>query len=241
LAQEQADLNSTLDQLNEEIEDAKSAGEARRQEKAAREIALSEKQSTHNGLIEAIQALEAEVTQSQIRNAALGEKRENTHHNLENRLKLREEAAAQIEARKARIAEVIERRTEIEKALAGAEEKLAAERAALRELEEQLQAERQRYRNISMSLAEIDEAIKELRPLSEACQETRNQLQLQLSEKRMSYQHLADNLREKYDVDLTELVVSFEENVPVREELLAEIDDLRGRLDRMGEVNLAAI
>ena len=58
-----------------------------------------------------------------------------------------------------------------------------------------------------MQLAEIGEAIKELRPLGEACQEEKNHIQLTLAEKRLNLQHLAENLREKYDVDLDTLTV----------------------------------
>jgi chromosome segregation protein len=54
-------------------------------------------------------------------------------------------------------------------------------------------------------------------------------------------QHLADNLRDKYDSDLDMLTVDFGDSGPSKVELTSEIDDLRGRLERMGEVNLAAI
>jgi len=62
-----------------------------------------------------------------------------------------------------------------------------------------------------------------------------------LAEKRLHLQHLADTIREKYDVALESLGVETAENPPSREELQLEIDDLRARLERMGEVNLAAI
>jgi chromosome segregation protein len=42
-------------------------------------------------------------------------------------------------------------------------------------------------------------------------------------------------------MNLEELAIDLSENTPPAGELLAEIDDLRGRLERMGEVNLAAI
>ena len=92
-----------------------------------------------------------------------------------------------------------------------------------------------------MQLAEIGETIKELRPLGESCQEERSQIQLALAEKRLNLQHLADNLREKYDIDLDSLTAPAGDDPPSRDELLLDIDDLRGRLERMGEVNLAAI
>jgi chromosome segregation protein len=92
-----------------------------------------------------------------------------------------------------------------------------------------------------MQLAEIGETIKELRPLGEACQEERSRIQLTLAEKRLNLQHLAENLREKYDTDLDSLAGETGDIQPSRDQLLLEIEDLRGRLERMGEVNLAAI
>ena len=90
-------------------------------------------------------------------------------------------------------------------------------------------------------MLEIDESIKELRPLGEACQEEKNRLHVVLAERKLHTRHLVANIRERYDTDLQ--TVEFEASQPMAstEDLLAEIDDLRERLDRMGEVNLAAI
>jgi len=108
-------------------------------------------------------------------------------------------------------------------------------------MEEQLQADRQRYKEISMNLANLEESIKELRPQADACQEERTRVQLALAEKRLNLQHLADNIRDKYDVDISRLTSPAASPMIAAEELLADIEDLRGRLERMGEVNLAAI
>jgi chromosome segregation protein len=171
----------------------------------------------------------------------LGEKRENTLAKLSNRVKLQDETAQEITTRQERIIDFQRRRREIEQALANTEESLDRSRTDLQTLEEQLQAERQRYRNISMQLAEIGETIKELRPRGEACQEEKGRIQLALAEQRLELQHLAANLREKYDVALEALEIDVAEDRSSRTELTVMIDELRGRLERMGEVNLAAI
>jgi chromosome segregation protein len=59
--------------------------------------------------------------------------------------------------------------------------------------------------------------------------------------KALNLHHLADNLREKYDTDLESLATDTGEESPSRDQLLLDIEDLRGRLERMGDVNLAAI
>ncbi len=241
LTQEQSDLTTALHRVNEEIQRCLSTTQALSEEKLERERVLAQKQTACAELRQAVEAAESAVTQSRVRNAALGEKRENTYTNLANRLKLQEATAQEIATCRARRADFQRRRQEIEQSLARTEEALLSSRSELQNLEQQLQTERQKYRGISMQLAEIGEAIKELRPLGESCQEEKSGVQLSLAEKRLGLQHLAANLREKYDADLGTLSVDFSENGPSKADLVSEIDELRGRLERMGEVNLAAI
>ncbi|MCZ6547938.1 MAG: chromosome segregation protein SMC, partial [Deltaproteobacteria bacterium] len=104
-----------------------------------------------------------------------------------------------------------------------------------------LEGERRKQRDISRRLAEMEEAIKEIRPLVEASQEEKSRLQLLLSERKLSLQYLVENIREKYTVDLLEVSLEgFDEEIS-RENLSDEIEEHKGRLERMGEVNLTAI
>ena len=215
--------------------------EARAAQKLTGEQTLAQRQASFGALRSAVENAEAAVTQSRIRNAALGEKRENTHANLANRLSQRDATAQEIASWQNRGADCQRQRKEIAEALAQTEAALSAGREELQVLESRLQTDRQNYRSISMQLAELGETIKELRPLGESCQEERSQIQLALAEKRLNLQHLADNLREKYDTDLESLTAPAGDDPPSRDQLLLDIEDLRGRLERMGEVNLAAI
>jgi chromosome segregation protein len=114
-------------------------------------------------------------------------------------------------------------------------------RTSLSGLEADLQTERKKYREIAGALAQIDESIKELRPSGHACQEDKNQLQIALSEKKLGLQHLLEGIREKYDIDLRGSAAPEPDGELSQEDLKGEIDELKTRLDRMGEVNLAAI
>ena len=241
LDQEQSDLTTTVQLLDDEIQHGHRIAQAHAEEKAERERALVQKQAEFAQLRGAVDAAEAAVTQSRIRHAALGEKKDNTHSNLANRVKLHQETAHDIVARQERLSDIRQRRFEIGQTITATEETLNRSRTELQCLEVRLQADRQSYRNISMELAEIDEAIKELRPRGEACQDEKNRIQLALAEQRLELQHLAANLREKYDLALESLTTNMREPSPSKSELMTDIDDLRGRLERMGEVNLAAI
>ena len=241
LTQEQSDLTTAVQLIEEDISRCHSLIQSRTEEKNAREQALAQKQTEFVELSQSVDTAEAAVTQSRIRNAALGEKRDNTHINLANRITLREEICREITARQGQIADYQRRQLETEQALGETRESLRQNRAELQLLEENLQTNRQSYRQISMRLAEIGESIKELRPQLATCQEEKNRIQLSLAAQRIELQHLAANLREKYDVQIEALSPEFGENPPSQMELAAEIDDLRSRLDRMGDVNLAAI
>jgi chromosome segregation protein len=241
LHQEQTDLAAALEQVAGEIGQCQAALETRVLEKTEREALLTEKQSALRELAKSVEAADAAVTQSRIRNAALGEKRENTNQNLENRLKLQQETAEQTSLRETQLADVKRRHGEIEASLARAEAELASARSNLLELDDRLQAARHQHREISGKLLEVEESIKELRPLADGCQEEKNRLQVSLAEKKLSYQHLAANIREKYDAELDALSCEVTGETPSKEDLLADIEELRSRLERMGDVNLAAI
>jgi chromosome segregation protein len=241
LRQEQNDLATALQLLDEQIQTSGAAVEKQLQEKANREQNLTRMLTESAELRASAEALEAAVTQSRIRNAALSEKRDNTFQNLENRRNLQQETLAAISTRQNQVSDIRRRRADIQNALMQTEGSLNGAQSHLRELEEQLQADRQRYKTISMSLADLEESIKELRPQGNACQEEKSRVQLALAEKRLNLQHLADNTREKYDVDIHQLGSEQADSTLSREDLIAEIEELRGRLDRMGEVNLAAI
>jgi chromosome segregation protein len=241
LAQEDDDLSGALRTLLEEIHLRHEQSGVLGEEKTRKEKALSEMQDNVSKLRGILESLEGAVTQSRIRHAALGEKRDNTQQNLDDRNRQQSENFGQIAICQAQIADLARRKEATESALVQAEQDLEKGRATLRLLEETLQNSRQSYRTISRNLAELEESIKEIRPLAEACNEEKNRLHLFLAEKRLNWQHLADTIRDKYDADLAQLSADITDKFPLRDDLLVEIDELRARLERMGEVNLAAI
>ena len=241
LAQEQSDLTTALQLLLDDMAQSNATHQARLQERAEREQTLAAKQASFGEHREALASIEAEVTQSRIRNAALGEKRENTHSNLANRLQVQEETRQQIDKRSLQIEELTHKSSEITSSLSDSAQRLDGVRATLHDLEGKLDAERQRYREISRRLTDLDESIKELRPIAETCAAEKNRLQMAVIEKRLNLQHLNEGIREKYDTDLATLEPPVCDTTSSRDQLLLEIDELRGRIDRMGEVNMTAI
>lgn len=241
LAQERTDLSTTLKFLGEAIEACRSDIETHLQKKAQRETNLVEKQKVLSHLEETLERLETEATESRVRGATLGEKKEHTHLNLESRIQLQRELSEQIQSRESHIAEIHQKRDHLDAALGLAEKSLETGKGTLGDLKDQLDGERKKHTDISHRLTEEEEAIKELRPEGEASQQEKNQLQLCLSEKRLNLQHLLEGIREKYALDLKEVWLESPDEELSKENLMPEIEELRNRLERMGEVNLAAI
>ena len=240
LQQEEDELSAAARSLGREIEQCQAEMAALLQRQTGRQKNLAERQELSVRLAKGSEQLEREVTESRIRGAALGERKENAHLNLENRLRLQRELSEQIGARETEIAQMRQKIEQLAEASRSAETSVAEGTKALAALEERLEGERRKYREVSRRLSELDEAVKGIRPSVQESQEEKNQLQLLLSEKRLNLQHLFENIREKYDLDLRE-TVGEEPAGASEEELSAEIEELRERLERMGEVNLAAI
>jgi len=190
---------------------------------------------------EEIKVVEAQVIESRIRAAALSEIKENARLNLENRIDLQDDLSERIRSRETQIAGLDQKCAWIKETALLAEKALEEGKIALRELEGKLEGERRKQRDISRRLAEMEEAIKEIRPLVEASQEEKSRLQLLLSEKKLGLQYLVENIREKYAVDLLGISLEGIDEGISPENLSDEIEELRGRLERMGEVNLTAI
>ncbi|HTM10358.1 MAG TPA: chromosome segregation protein SMC [Verrucomicrobiae bacterium] len=209
-------------------------------ERSERETTLAENQRSLAELEINFERLDAEATASRIRGATLSEKKDHTHIDLENRLKVHDELSRQLEGAEAEISAVKQKRDEIGAQLAAAESSVEEGKKALGTLETDLERERLKYREISRGLIELEESVKELRPVGQRRQEEKNQLLITLSEERLNLQHLFDGIREKYDCDLREMTPD-DAATELSDDLKIDIDELKARLDRMGEVNLAAI
>ena len=237
------DLSSRKDRLNESISACEVKIQCQRQDRTDRERALEGKEESLSRMSENLRLIESEVMESRVRTAALGEKKENTRVNLENRITLQDELNQRVGTVESQLAEMKEKRVRINEQIQLAEGSLKEGQAALESVEGKLVRQRETYRDHSRRLAEMEESIKEIRGLVQESQEEKSQVQLVLSEKRLSLQHLVDNLQEKYTSDLSQVPIPTgvpdDENFPDR--LPDEIEELRGKIERMGEVNLTAI
>ncbi|HWP56764.1 MAG TPA: chromosome segregation protein SMC [Candidatus Acidoferrales bacterium] len=237
---ERDDLCQLLVALEREIAETSRAIERQNEQKKEHEADLAAQQQSLGELENELERLEARATQCRVRAAALGEKKENADLNLQNHLALQRELSGQIRSREDELLNLAEKRSALERALESRRSFVESARRVLADLERALEEQRTVHRELSRRAGALENAAAELRAEMERAQDEKNRHQLVLSEKRLSLEHLRDNLREKYGVEPTP--ASETEPSPDSLEALAEeIRDLRARLERMGEVNLAAI
>ena len=233
-------LSSEIGLLNEAVTASDAAIAESARERAALDARLQELQDSRRKSEENLQAADARLTEARVRAAEANEKAENSRANVENRVSLRDYLTAQLGERKTRIEEMTRKALAMRTSREQSESQTRMLRVRLEELEGTVAARQEEHQGLSTRVREVEEAIHLIRPDIEARQQDKARLQLLQSEKSMELRHLSDDIREKYGVELTETPSAADEE-PSSVDLQNEVAELRGRLHRMGEVNLAAI
>jgi len=238
--QDENRLSQTLTSITGELAAIMASVERELEGKEKEEQGLAIKQELLNQFENELARVDVRLTESRVRVAALGEKRENADLNLENHIKLQRELIFHLQARAREFLHSERRKGEIEHSLRSTKSMLEEEKAELVKLEEMLGNRRIGYREVSRRLAGLDATMSEQRAQLASAQEEKNCLQLGLSEKKLALEHLLESFREKFGCEIETASVA-ERSAEWIEELGNEIKDLRLRLERMGDVNLAAI
>lgn len=241
LRREQANLSAEIGSLEASIRECDAEIDRGLREKAHREALLGDVQGNLQRLEDDARSVEAELTESRIRAASVREKKENSRMNLENRIGLRADLVRQLENRRSQLADMDRRREEASRARESAQARVETVRSDLAAMEADLEARRAEYRELTRQVGEVEEAIREIRPEIDAAHGDRGNVQLLQSEKTIELRHLLEDLAERYAVETEQLdAIRYAEDRSA-DELREEITDLKGRLQRMGEVNLTAI
>ena len=227
--------------LNEAVSAGDAAIAESVREREALDGRLRELQRTRHESEESLQAADARLSELRVRGAEAKEKAESIRSNLGNKVDLRETLTAQLGERKARIAEMGRKALEMGTARGQSKSRVETLRGRLEELEEEVAARQEDYHRLSARLREVEEAVHLIRPDIDARQDDKQRLQLSKSEKSMELGYMGDDVREKYGVELAEIPAATDEESSLAGGLREEVAELRGRLQRMGEVNLAAI
>ncbi len=241
VGQELRNVAGEVDALNEAIAACETAIVESAREDAASQSRLRGIQETLRDAGEELRAADDRLTGCRVSAAEARERAENAKSNLADRVSLRDELAVQLQERETRIAEMNRKAAEMKEGRERAASRVEVLRVDAEGLEAALVSKQQDQRELAGRAAEAQEAAQRMRPDIDALQGERNQLQLRERETSMELRHLCEDIREKYDVELLDVPVEADDGLPGAGDLSEEVAELRARLQRMGEVNLAAI
>ncbi len=186
-----------------------------------------------------LRSLETEVTELKIAQASCREREENVAQRLE-RLKVEtRERENLLSARALRIEEdqgreeVLRAETiELKEEILGVENLVKESQIALAALEEEIEL-------LNRQCDEKELAIRKIRPRFQEVQEKLGSQDVSLAELRIKEQEVSRRIREKYHLEIEEIEVPVE--VADREALLMEVEGLQEKMEKMTNVNLAAL
>jgi chromosome segregation protein len=109
------------------------------------------------------------------------------------------------------------------------------------EARQHLALARDEYEQSSATTRELEEQVQTLQRDRHQLQMRMNESKLQMEQARMKEQYLRDQIRERYIIELPDVMARFEgrEGDPMQAE--KDLKDLREKISKIGEVNLSAI
>lgn len=241
IARELRNVAGEVHALNEAVAVCDAAIVESAREDDVSQARLRELQEALQEFAEELRAADDRLTGCRVSAAEARERAENAKANLANRVSLRDELAVQFREREARIAEMDRKAEEMKESRERAASRVEVLRMEVDGLETEVGSKQRDQLELAGRAREAQDAAHRIRPDVDAAQQEGNRLQLRERETAMELRHLCDDVREKYDVQLEDLAPAPDDALPGAGDLSEEVSELRARLQRMGEVNLAAI
>lgn len=238
---EVARLTQNLSVLEDRLNELQSSLEETRTKKIETETETQRLDSELNTTKSGFDGLQAEVTRLQVDSAS----RSQEYSGVSRQLEMVQSQVAQLEVQLSRMSEESEKNSSsmTENQYKMEEQKIEFEKL-VREVEElkmQVSREKDQFEQISAQVRELESKAQQANQARNERQHRMNEAQLKFEQAKMKEQYLADQVREKYMLNLSE---EFEKHIQ-REgdasESEAELKDLRDKLSKIGEVNLSAI
>jgi len=241
------EISISLRRVDEQKEEAAGRLESLRvrEQEARSEIEAMEKQRREKD--EQRAALDAEATELKVAIAQQRERNESLKFAIERYRRNIEDHQASIERDRREIELCGQRRQDS----AAVIQRKQAEIDSLIKRREEMKSGIIQLRNqreeMSAALQALQEELRCLRKDADESEDSIHKLELKLNETRLRMDSLDENARERHHLSLAERLEAFAAEQEALEEpadwdaLRAEIEDLEGRIDRMGNVNLNAI
>ena len=238
---EVARLSQNMSVLEDRLSELQGSLEETRTKKIETETETQELDRELNTTKSGFDGLQAEVTRLQVDSAT----RTQEYNGVSRQLEMVQNQVTQLEAQLSRMSEESEKNTSSmsENQYKMEEQKIEFEKL-VREVEDlklQVSREKDQFEQISAQVRELESKAHQANQARNERQHRMNEAQLKFEQAKMKEQYLADQVREKYMLNLSE---EFEKHIHLEgnaAESEVELKDLRDKIGKIGEVNLSAI
>ncbi len=232
LEEEEDKSSGRLRQLELELNDCPSRDQVEEREiSGLREGLAARSQELRN--------LEAEVTELKISLASSREKEDGLVQRLERMEVESRDRESLLQSRQGRIAEDESREAALREETVRLREEIAKLEKLVEESRSGLAALEEEIALLNRRCEEKEAGVRKIRPRFQEVQEALGARDVSLAELRIREQEICRRVREKYHLELDE--VEPEPGAADREALLAEVEQLQGKMEKMSNVNLAAL
>jgi chromosome segregation protein len=232
LVDEARAADDELGALRARLEDLGAQRRALQEETAARRRDAEEAARRAEGL-------SAEVTAVKVRVAERRERQQAASARVESARRQQGELAEREAASRADLADAVRERDELERGIESGRVREAEQEQRRVALQSQLEAGAGDLRRLADEASARAREVRELHETLDGVRQQRSEVDLGRSEVRLRAEHLSEAMREKYEADLARSAEAAEPSA--FEEGERRLEDLKARLARLGDVNVAAI
>jgi chromosome segregation protein len=190
---------------------------------------------------EDIELARHEITEARMAVTALQEKHAAAIRNIEVLDRTGEELAARLANRQEGIALIARKVSELESAIAAAEEEIHGRIASLETERQELAVRQEAHAAKAQALSSHEELARQVRHDIESAQKRLSSIEVHRTELRMKIEHLKDNLWTAYHRPLEEIVQELGQFEIDLDASKARLDELRQKIDQMGPINVDAL
>jgi chromosome segregation protein len=241
IAQEVAIIEQQINDVLTRSDEGGKSLEAVERENKEREAVVTGHQGRIDEIVSARRVAQEELTHARIGVGQIGEKRTAAAGTLSALRRTIDEAERAIAAARHDIDQCEARIADAYQTARNGRELLVAQRGRIQELEASCTQLRRRREELRQQTDQLSQAVKAARTKLESMEVELHEKQMSLSEQRVRRDELTTRVKEEMHIDLAQQYEEYEHEEQDWERVETEIGELRGKMERLGNVNLDAI
>lgn len=238
---ERADIVSALEEASDEASRLQKEKEAKASIKIEKDSLLAQLQENFKHLDGEIERVQNEITTLKVRVAGEREKFEHNASTLHRTKKALSDLSDEHEQTLQRNKEGEQKQIELDTDLQQAKAQIETHQKTKQDLEQSLDEKRKRIVQREKAIQARETTLKELRNRLDELRSMNSDVHLHTTECHLNLTHLLQDIEDKYHLNLDTLLLNTPlENIKDDDSSYQRLEELKEKIERLGEVNLAA-